>query len=499
MIYGNSFLPEYIQLEESVILSEVYFGKTEEMQRLENAIRNARYAAREKRNNLRSNDKSIIQLCKTIESIFGFHTVGILLSYTNIADISCFPIGRRIGKKFSQSKMKENLIANEKTFKFNRDANYNVLISMSIGILINSDYTDGEVTAALLHEIGHNFADCFNPNKIEVQGFWAFKIVGSILNIFMDIYGNIMNMIKNNKEIMAISNIDFSQYGNNTDYVIQQANQYIDFLNKQIDANTDQIKKRVGTGLFVIMIGAVMNAGPVIDAAIGYSRKGMNKLGYNVSKLFGIGSEILQNIAAIIPININNIKAAYDPKNLIKKVISIPVMVRAYRDEKLADKFVAVYGYSTELGSMLNKLNTSSTGNKTRDFLANNNNFIGLLYNTLNTCGQVLFSLFDEHPVVIDRLISNVKALEEELMKTDLQEEQKKAIYEDIEETKKIINQMMDTRKKFNDNFIAKKAYYALLYKVFGGDPRSLLIGKKGDDMDQVYNDALVRSGKNTK
>ena len=206
MIYGNTFLPEYIQLEEQAILNEVYFGKNEEMQRLESAISRVRYTAREKGNKLRSNDKSIIDLCKTIENIFGFSTVGILLNYTNIIDISCFPIGRRIGEQFSQKKMKENLLANEKTFKFNKSANYNVLISASIGLLVHKDLTDAEVTAAFLHEIGRNFSECFNPNKIEVQGFWIFKIVGSILHVFAICYDNFIRLAKNRKIRIAVDN-----------------------------------------------------------------------------------------------------------------------------------------------------------------------------------------------------------------------------------------------------------------------------------------------------
>ena len=91
--------------------------------------------------------------------------------------------------------------------------------------------------------------------------------------------------------------------------------------------------------------------------------------------------------------------------------------------------------------------------------------------------------------------VNNMKELEKELMKTDLQEDQKKAIQEDIDETKKVINQMIGVRNSFKDNFIAKKLWYGLLYKLFGGDPRKFLIGKN-DDMDQVYDDAVARAGK---
>lgn len=488
MIYGNTFLPEYIQLEEQAILNEVYFGKNEEMQRLESAISRVRYIAREKGNNLRSNDKSIIDLCKTIENIFGFSTVGILLNYTNIVDISCFPIGRRIGKQFSQNKMKENLLANEKTFKFNKSANYNVLISVSIGLLTNKDITDAEVTAAFLHEIGHNFSDCFNPNKIEVQGFWIFKILGSILNIFIKCYSNFTNLVKNSKVLKAIDAV--TDYDEIVKQMVKQ--QVLDDIDKDIKF----IQINITTELNKLVIGAIMSVSPLINASIEYTRKGMNKFGYNLSRLFGFGSEILQNIRAIIPIDIVSIKNAFSLNNLTNLVTGIPGMIRSFRDEKLADKFVAVYGYSGELSSLLNKLGTSTTGIKTKDFLANNNNkFIGILYNSLQVTGEAMLTIFDEHPVAIDRLVNNMKELEKELMKTDLQEEQKKAIREDIDETKKIINQMIGVRNSYKDNFIAKKLWYGLLYKLFGGDPRSLIIGKT-DDMDQMYNDAVARAGK---
>ena len=169
-------------------------------------------------------------------------------------------------------------------------------------------------------------------------------------------------------------------------------------------------------------------------------------------------------------------------------------MMNSFKNKRLADKFVAVYGYSAELSSFINKTDTSTTGIKTRDFLANNK-FIGILYNSLQTTGEAILTIFDDQPVAIDRLVNNMKELEKELMKTDLQEEQKKAIQEDIDETKKVINQMIGVRNGFKDNFIAKKLWYGLLYKLFGGDPRKFLIGKD-DDMDQVYDDAMKRAGK---
>ena len=491
MIYGNTFLPEYIQLEEQAILNEVYFGKNEEMQRLESAISRVRYTAREKGNKLRSNDKSIIDLCKAIENIFGFSTVGILLNYTNIIDISCSPIGRRIGKQFSQKKMKENLLANEKTFKFNKSANYNVLIFVSTGLLVHKDLTDAEVTAAFLHEIGRNFSECFNPNKIEVQGFWMFKIVGTILNIFATCYDNFIRLAKNRKIRIAVDNYDGNDIDDIGKIIIKQQ------IADKVDVDINVVKKVITVQLANLVVSAILSVSPLIDASIEHARKGMNKFGYNLSKLFGFGLEIKQNLENLIPFNPKKIVPIFtsNPISTLAGIaIDAPVMMNSFKNKRLADKFVAVYGYSAELSSFINKTDTSTTGIKTRDFLANNK-FIGILYNSLQTAGEAILTIFDDQPVAIDRLVNNMKELEKELMKTDLQEEQKKAIQEDIDETKKIINQMIGVRNGFKDNFIAKKLWYGLLYKLFGGDPRKFLIGKD-DDMDQVYDDAVARAGK---
>ena len=55
----------------------------------------------------------------------------------------------------------------------------------------------------------------------------------------------------------------------------------------KVDVDIDVVKKVVAVQLFILIFSAISSVSPLIDATIEHSRKGMNKIGYNLSKLFG--------------------------------------------------------------------------------------------------------------------------------------------------------------------------------------------------------------------
>lgn len=489
MIYGNKFIPEYKALQEQVLLKEVYFGKTEQILELEHAVSEMRREAKLKDKNLKTNDKSVVNFCKIVENIFGFDTVGVFLVYSDVINATCLPIGRRFGKKFNIDAIKDNLIVEENNFKYKKSAHYTVLFVVYIGLLTSKDLTDQEVTAILLHEIGHNFSDCFNPNKIEVQGFWPYRFLVLIVDYFMKVWATLKDLVNNSK---TLSNLHINiENAKDVNDIIQQAKINISKGSAYISIQF------VGT-IYSFIIKALTSSEPFINSLTKQSRNGFNILLNGIFHIYGTLMDVYYNLNALLALSPFSsiltgigtiIKKFANPKLSANTVLGLPFLVKGYKDERLADKFVAVYGYSSELSSALDKMGTITSGIGAQDYLAKNK-FLGWYYNLVRLPGEILLQLFDEHPESISRAQANLEYLEKELNNQNISQEIKEVIKENITETKKVIKRMTEVNKKYRDNFIAKKCYYSFLLKVFGGDPRNALIKSK-DEMDKLYREKL--------
>lgn len=495
MLYGHRSFTGYKSREDTIILSEVYFGKNEDMERLEKSVINMRKVARKKRFDMRSTDSSVEEFCTTVEDIFGFETVGVSIKATNEVNAACYPIGQRIGKGYSEKIIKDNLIADEKTFKFRKEAHFSVLFIINLGLLMDERFTDSEVTAVLIHEIGHNFSDCFNPNKVEVRGFMTFNILGILLSGYIQA----LDFVKVKIKVFDLINkydIDIENPKTNRDKMFVNA---LDSINKGLRRTiTDYLTSAVAT--------AVFNSSKVIDEAIKITKtKEKNKYGIGFFlKIFNISWEIYTNIKEFISLRPTSIARIFDPiqnfidrTSLYQYAFTMPARGKSYKDEKLADKFAAVYGYGPELSSYLKKIEfNSATGIKVRDIVTSTP-ILGLYYNITNMPGMLIVDLLSTHPNSVNRVKSTIDTLEKELQRTDLRKKQKDVIQSNIDESRKILDQMITvTSNPFTDTFIGKKIYYGILYHLCGGDVRDIVLNIKDDDMDTIYDDAMERNKK---
>lgn len=61
--------------------------------------------------------------------------------------IECMPLFR----------LKKNLYVDKNSMKFKPESGYVLTMSIYSGLLLSDDFSDAEIMAVLLHEIGHNF------------------------------------------------------------------------------------------------------------------------------------------------------------------------------------------------------------------------------------------------------------------------------------------------------------------------------------------------------
>jgi hypothetical protein len=126
------------------------------------------------------------------------------------------------------------------------------------------------------------------------------------------------------------------------------------------------------------------------------------------------------------------------------------------RNEVIADKFAAVYGYGPELGTVLQKMESKPM--KDEQIIAK----IPFLGESINKYWEKLslnFNEFDCHPHNIQRINECIKTLEDELKQKDMDPKLKSVIMSQIKEMKSNVNTTRDLINKDPNNI--KYAYDA--------------------------------------
>lgn len=149
-----------------------------------------------------------------------------------------------------------------------------------------------------------------------------------------------------------------------------------------------------------------------------------------------------------------------------------------YRAEKIADNFATIYGYGPDLSSALEKLETSDAK------LDINIPVISPLLGVVESTYKLLVCLPDEHPATVSRIKDQLNYLEKELAKEDLDPKMKKEIQNQIDDIEKSLNRIISIEydDALSDFHYMDHAYQALLYYIFGGDPKDLIYMKLPND-----------------
>lgn len=393
---------------EYLALNEQYFGKTPEVLKIEQAIGNLRRKYIKQYDNTEIfDDPKRFKLNEAIEDAFGFGVVDVQFSLTKQINACTIPIGLAL----DESPAKELKLDTKKGFKYNKSADYAVIIIITTGLFCNPEFTDGEVTAILLHEVGHNFSGATLPT------------VG------------VMSTLKS--VIAAISSIGAS--------LLVTAN-----LGKQVNINFDRFLRAKAKNLTKIfdMIGLIYN-----------KIQDLLYEGYSVQKIMVLLNPINAILLAIYSV------ARYFTSNIL---FFIPNMIAGYNDERFADSFAAMYGYGPELHEALVKLDNTTLFSV--DAMVKNcpvlSNYMDLaLLPTL-----FIIRAFDEHPEIPARLHNTCKQIESDLNNKRYSPEMKARIKHDLAVMQKSVKRY----EKINDDIAEnpnsiKESYYKWLSS-FGGD-----------------------------
>lgn len=429
------------------VLNEIYFGKQPELLEMEKQIGKIRKKFEYKKLFRNYNSCQETQdFNRMVENFFGFKTFSLLID-PNMTDFNAYtiPVSYRVDGKLS----KNAAIATKKGFRYKPEDKFCTVVCIYSGLMMDDRFTDGELLAFILHEIGHNFQTALTDNGGMMD--IVYKTLYVLQFPFMVIYSVFMG-VQGFRQLALGSNA--------------LANKIYEAYNKACKEDK----------FFASAVQTLQNIGATINLGINsishimiYVQMLFNPIGVMVGNLLGSLRYILQNFS----------------------IANILFKPQKYKDEKIADNFAAMYGYGPELTTALGKMETGAP-NAIDEFVQSSPIF-GKLYDLILMPTRVLLYLFDEHPEYPARIKNELNMLEDDLERTDLDPKLRKQLQSDV---KKIKSQYETFLKDIDaaDPHYFLKVYWLFLYKAFGGDVKELFAKK---NMNPEYDRAYARAKSN--
>ena len=436
----------YMNINRQVI-QEVYFGKTPGIEKCFEQFckfRDKYISSSVVRYNVSiNNDPDLIQFNRCMEEEFGFGNYALYVANSNTVNAFTIPISGR----WDIEKPKKLLVSSRTGFKYKKEANLACITCIYTGLLFREDFTNGEIFAMLLHEIGHNFQNALSKPVSDI----------GLVSTMISVIATILNILLNPSS--AGQNIsDLAQYGlltNNT--VMTAINKASATINKSKILST-------GIGAFMVVKGLAKD---IYHTMLG-----------PLNDFMTIITAPFAALGALSPIN-------------------WPSLISGYGGEVLSDSFATIYGYGPELSSAFIKFDTTKgMGIGYYNEIVDRIPIVAHMRNLVMAPAELLHTMADEHPTNTGRIHNNIKALETELKKESLDPKMKKRITQDILDIKKSLNEFEDSlhdvpmeHHKLFSGLIGMS-----MYKSCGGDIRNDIIEpmlSTSYEIDSAYKDTL--------
>lgn len=432
------------------VLNEVYFGNSKEIIKIQEQFSKFRkkFIEHGKYMTAFNTDPDLLEFNRMIERFFGFETFALIIEPSPIGNAYTLPISNRIDTPISGKKYIEST---SNGFRFKKEAKFNAIVYVHSPLIIDSRFTDREVFAIILHELGHNFAFGINSANCVMTGIQkAISLVNIIFNGALAIL------------------LPFSQH---SQIIVGSINKLQGAVNKK----ADEIKKN----------------NPDINDTL-YRFKGffsaIEGFGIELESIFSVVATVINPIGAIISgVYSKVMDIAKNPMILIR-------ILFGYGQEKVADNFATIYGYGPDLTSGLFKLEKYVPGANVLGFMNDErSSFIGLWYNLIKMPAEIVCSLADEHPNTVSRINDQIKSLKIELDRNEFDPKMKASIKKDIEEIEKVLKKSTDNVYN-GDPMVFKYAYNGLMLKLFGGDIKDIFTNtnKRMAKIDKAAKDSRI-------
>ena len=388
-----------------IMLNEAYIGKTETLQEIESKIHEVRKLAKSRYNNI-NQSKQMLELNRLFEKQFGMDIFALTVNPSTDMNAWTYTIGRRFD--MVNKKMRGYVVGDTSNgFRFRKGNGLCVIVNITYGLLSDDDFSDAEILAVILHEVGHNFGDClydelelYNDKMME-----AYKVYIIYWAILYSCFLLFLPAAKTLKQFKIYNN----KYQRKTQKKAQK-----------------KVRKNSVKGFF---------------SGLKYAIKDKTNFYISVLSRITYGGSLMRLSKSTVSDKQKEVN-----KNSIGR-----------QAEVIADKFPDIYGYAIE-NSTINAKFSDIGKNKVYQYLKNTR------YASKNFDYQKeLFDMndFDEHPNTIQRIISNLNTLEREYEKEDLDPKVKEELKYQIKEIKKILDDLTDVSKDMSNIEKAQAIYFS--------------------------------------
>ena len=355
------------------VMNEAYFGKNPTILKIEHAISELRKLwddTPNTTNRLFQSSKELKNLENVVRKTFGFKDVYINIDRDGVTYNAMTYSVAHIVRSSSYYNIS---IDNDKGIYDNSHKNILVL-SIHHALISDKTFTDAEITAIILHEIGHNFDRSFY----------------NVFNAFFAAFVSIL--YKNPKPVV---NVTISE-------VMSQP-----AIKKTIGDFSNALSNFVDKHQLVKIVSDIVNR--VIS---------MIKIPINLAKNIKNGTY-------------NFIQLPY---LLIQAPINFGMNLKSMKSEEFADSIAAAYGYGVDLITGLEKMKLANS----KTYIPNNNRIIRFLYGLLSLQVNLIELLVGTHPDTNERCRHVIIKLKKDLENSDYPISMKEALRKDIIEMEKL-------------------------------------------------------------
>ena len=397
---------------DNMVLNEAYFGKTKGVLKIEKALGALRrkYMGQyfSKDINL---DPGIDDICRAIEDAFGFGLVQFEVCIEAGINAFTMPIGTSVdarGSKYME-------VDTTNGYRYNKQANFAALLYITSGLFLNEAFTDAEITAIMLHEIGHNFTTSA-----------------------IDYNGN-LNVLNN----VLVGLYTFGVYTVASTNVVKRAsinlNNYMAKTFRRLAEVYNSFKSVIGTWSYIIAEYL--------------------KFGEFVNGITMPFSTMVTTIAS----NVWSITMRY--------ALFPTRFLTGYDDERFADSFATMYGYGPEMQTALEKLHDRKYSVYAMDKFISESPLIANYIDLFKLPVLFIIYAFDEHPELPARMKNACTQIEYDLKNHHFRPAMKARIKHDL----KVMQANLAKYEKINTDVTEnpkaiRDMYYQWLLENFDGD-----------------------------
>lgn len=386
-------------------------------------------------------DPKLFNIANSIKEAFGFKAVSLKIEPDNFPNAFTSLIPCQSGK---------NVIDYSSGHpKFKKEAEISCVITIKTPAIFNPEVTDAEVTAILLHEIGHNFQeDILKDAEIVKASFSILYTVKYTLQTYCDIMSVPNNVIPFSEKTQRISAAAVALVKTAVAMCKSPSHkkrnaEIEEFANKIAnDAKFKREEEKKG-----------------MDKAEKYKISSENPKYSKYNKLTEALTPAYLALLALgtvgyISVLFGDMAAgavASFAKNVIKSRLGLSFLTKNafYNDEKIADSFAADLGYGVQLASGIDKMMLASTYNPrgTEHYSPTIDNIKKIVWLPLN----LLTTIFDAHPDA-NRYELYYKELIDDLEKGYFDPEMKADLEKNIADIKDYIEVSEKAKKAINNS-----------------------------------------------